>query len=1039
MSSLLSHHDLSRNSLANYLRGYKHDLPISPADWASAESMGLEEGAIIVLLEPVVPVSASAERAAAADTFRVTELAIAIGKDNERPIVIRVTSETFELIFLEKLMQSKAQDAKLLDRDFSYAIVEPAYYLTEEQVKTIQQLGYSFARGGSRREKNPDGTGLMDPSIALLTALGLKLDQPGRKQLLDLGLFCQLVFEPVEPPAESAMHDVKSSFKPVPLASIAPTPAQVQTESAGTAANKQAAEPAAAAHQFIDDIPNDEFLPEPSAPASQTEPPKSEPKEPTVTTRNTGESKAEPAPPAAPPSSFKGLGSLVPGANGEAQRSRRERLKDDLQTLLGVGGIFAEKQEDKSQAAPDGAQAKAPEPPAPANPWDAEPTEPASPKDSAPATSAKPANPWDPEPEPAEPADLKTSAPTASAQPANPWDPDPVQPAEPATAWAPPPPLPTKKKTLSEPTPFVPRDAEKAVMDQLAAAIEEAAAPAPAAPDEKKPSLDRPDDTKASSQPGKTDKSAPPSPWERMLDSKAPASSTPVSAKLTEEDEEEEDEDDGDEEEQDTTAKRQQTASSIKPPTAASSLPRALESDKRTGKGSGASGAGMEMLVSRIEQQVSKAANLLISQVGQIHSGLESEIKKLTERVTRAEEQNETSMRTLLQSINRQLDDLMEDSRLRVSDASANGRYAIKQLLEQGQKELDDTQKESLDLLQTAVKEFRQASDKLADGIRQNLDDTIKSKTGELNGLIDSICLELNSTNEEYGERLKARFDRLRDRLAYEGESTSGTLARHVNSLREDLEGLCERAVEKIKSNKNEHEIGLRQLVTMYELNLSQTANKLASELLVPKLREYRESLRNERFDLEKQLADESTAQSAAHLSALEENMGGIKQNLQQLLSESLARIETTGVEHKESLGKLFKDAADYIESGVARAQVLFQEAEAEIAENDTASRKLVEISGAGTDPIIISDKEAAVKTAQQLKENALLELQGQFDKQCEKLEQKGQAALTKLTKGREKHTRAVTEAADDAIALIRKAIQDASQAIRSTQEKYME
>ncbi len=74
-----------------------------------------------------------------------------------------------------------------------------------------------------------------------------------------------------------------------------------------------------------------------------------------------------------------------------------------------------------------------------------------------------------------------------------------------------------------------------------------------------------------------------------------------------------------------------------------------------------------------------------------------------------------------------------------------------------------------------------------------------------------------------------------------------------------------------------------------------------------------------------------------------------------------------------------------------------------------------------------------------QLKEDALKELHALFDQQCEKLEQSGQNAQAKLSKSKEKYARSVSEAADDAVNLIRKAIQDASQAIKSTQEKYLE
>lgn len=1024
MSSLLSHHNLSRGSVVGFLRGYQHTLPVSPEDWANAESLGLEVGTIIVCLEPVVPLSVSGDRAAAAETFKVTELGVVIGKDNERPIIIRITAETYELVFLEKLMLSKAQDAKLVDRDFTYTIVEPAIHLSDQQVQEIQQLGYSFARGGSRREKNAEGTGPVDPSIALLTALGLTLEPQAYKQLLDPGLFCQLVFEPGEPPSDSPMGDVKSKFRAVPRGgAVGETTAQPAAGATGLAAEAgqsvkdtwedtpsperprsvqdtidemPALDRESSEKDTIDEIPHEEWsVSTPSdTPASQSQPtPQLEPgseqgswSEPAeMTSSEPVTERAEIKPP------LKGLGQLFPGANTASEKTRREQLKGDLQMLLGVGGIFSEKGQEEPA---DSGTAPASSPEDFGSPWmaaedqSAEPPQPvAEYEESAREKSAAVESPEREElPFPAEPAEDET----------------PAEPEESPRSTA-------QAKAEDSPPPAVPRRSSLEIK-----------APPP---------LDKPAASRASGIRGDEQQASIAAPGEKLKEIET--AKAPRERVLPDEDDDLEEDD---EEEEAPPPPRRPSA-----PESRTAPSRPGARDSRTGRGPANVGTGMESLVSRLELQVTKATSNLVTQVEQVHGGLENELKKLIERVSRAEEQSESGMKATLQEISKQLDELTEESRLKVSDAAANGRYAIKQLLEQGQRSLDDSQKESLGSLLEQLTDFKKSSETLATSIRQKLGEMVDSQTSELSGLVDAICGELDKTNEDFSERLKSRFERLRDRLSYESESTIQSLERHVNSLREDLEGLCERAFDKVKSNKTEHEIGLRQLVTMYELNLSQTMNRLTGGTLIPKLREYRDRLRNERFDLEKQLVGESAEQGQAHLSELNEGMVELKQQLQKLLSESLAKIETLGEGEKERLSKVFHDTGAYIETGIEQAQAIFQEAEAEITENDGASRKLVEGSGAGTDPAVTADKEAAVQTAQKLKENAVQELQASFDQQCDKLEQCGQASQAKLIKSREKHIRSVSDAADEAIGLIRKAIQDASAAIRATQEKYME
>lgn len=1067
MSSLLSHHHLSRAWIAPYLRGYQHSLPVSPDAWAAAESMGFGEGTIIICLEPVVPLSASADRAAQADAYRMTELAVVICTDNGRPIVIRLTSETYELIFLEKLMVSKAQDAKLIERDFSYLIVEPTDHLSETQVRALTELGNSYARGGSRREKNAAGTGPVDPSLSLLGLLGLQVDPAAAKQVLDNSLFCQLIFEPVDPPAECPLRNVKAGFRPVPGAGQAEQAEELRQSSKTTTTD------------FTHSIPQDEWIAETQAqkqfdgePAALPEPP-----------GNTGMPLR------------KGLGQLVPGADTDASKNRRERLKDDLQTLLGLGGIFADSE------APQAVTAQDPAAPAPNLVRDensntavpARSTDELSQQITSSVNQAINDILGDYTPAKEAGADAGVSAATTTED---------ISRQEPANSTA----EPGTAKKLSDLTPFATADgrvirppAARSILEsawsstdneepasdksgessansgglasiasEITSVANDPASTAPnptslinkldsaaktsggqASPKDgeappRRPSLEikapPPLDKPGRPAPGSqisTDKEsaeASPAPWEKMpADSTSPALSKPEEIKLEEEELEGDEEEDDDEDEDISpraSVKRtleDEPAPTRKPPSRESASMRA------------AAGAGMESVVLQVEQKISKVTSKLISQVDEIHSGLEDELKRLIERVSSREGEGEDSMRQSLSTICKQLDELAEESRLKVSDGAANGRYAIKQLLEQGQKELDDAQKACAGSLDECLSELKTETDKLAGAIKTKLNGMVAARTAELNELVDSICAELNKTNQDFSYRLQQRFERLRERLAYEGQSTSQSLERHVHSLKEDLDGLCDRAYDKIRSSKTEHEIGLRQLVTMYQLNLSQSANSLMTDSLTPKLRQYREKVGNERYDLEKKLACDAVDMGRRQQDELDACMVRVKQQMQGELSDVLGKLDSLGQEKKDEYSRIFKSINSYIEERIEKAQAIFAEAEAEITQNDAASRKLVESSGAGVDPTVALDKDSSIKLAQESTNKAISQMQATFDEQCEKLERHGSAAAEKLSKAKEKHTREVSESAKEAVALIRKAIQDASEAIRATQEKYME
>lgn len=321
MSSLLFRHNLSLDVLRPYLRGYKHDLPIAPDQWAQAESLGLPIGSLVVSLEAV---SMTGEEADDQQTYKVAELSVVVGVEGERPIVLVVSREAYELTFLEGVMAKRANDARLTGWDYSYIIIEPAHALPDEKVHEIEEIGLSFARGGSRRERHSDGAGIMDPAIPLLTALGLELDSAAAQKMLDLGAFVFFVFEAPEPGTDTPLKAAKDCFRPVPTAGN-PAPEALPEEA-----------PSAVSVPAKEQGPVD-VAPLGAAPAMEPPP--------------------EPAP--AMPEPAEETADL-------AQQGKRfhrvvEEKKDDLQKLLGLGGIFSA---DSATPAETAADRAAKEPPA---------------------------------------------------------------------------------------------------------------------------------------------------------------------------------------------------------------------------------------------------------------------------------------------------------------------------------------------------------------------------------------------------------------------------------------------------------------------------------------------------------------------------------------------------------------------------------------------------------------------------------------------------------------------------------------------------
>jgi hypothetical protein len=216
---MLRQHHVKIQDLAPFLRGYDPSKPQSAEDWSKTESAGFSPGMLLFCLERVSAPQGLAfgKRDDAGETYRVRDLCVVVGKDNNRPLVVNITASAFELRFLEVLMLEKARKAILDGKDFVYVAAKPAQPLSEGKVREIEQLGALYSQGGSRRTLVVDSAGPQEPAVALLGALGVKLQIGGiGKQVLDIGSICHMLYTPEGRQEDRNKMIVKQCFLAIP-------------------------------------------------------------------------------------------------------------------------------------------------------------------------------------------------------------------------------------------------------------------------------------------------------------------------------------------------------------------------------------------------------------------------------------------------------------------------------------------------------------------------------------------------------------------------------------------------------------------------------------------------------------------------------------------------------------------------------------------------------------------------------------------------------------------------------------------------------
>jgi hypothetical protein len=297
----------------------------------------------------------------------------------------------------------------------------------------------------------------------------------------------------------------------------------------------------------------------------------------------------------------------------------------------------------------------------------------------------------------------------------------------------------------------------------------------------------------------------------------------------------------------------------------------------------------------------------------------------------------------------------------------------------------------------------------------------------------------LDETNQSYLDKLKARFERFKERMSEEAASVVRSLERNVRSMTEEIDGSWDRASDKLKSNKGEFELTISHTVKTAELSISSTTRRILGDSLIPRLRERKASLRSISNELARRFAVESDRQANGQLLGLESSLGAARQQLQLLVEECMSNIDTVGRAQQAELEEIFKDTSAYAEKVTAEVVTILQKAETTVRETEQSSRSLAESSSLDSDTELSDQRDAAVKHVKQLRNDATTELTNAIDKGCTNIEEMAHIVQSQLATKRAENTQAVRDASEEGLARLRDAIQEALSSIQAERDKYME
>jgi hypothetical protein len=443
--------------------------------------------------------------------------------------------------------------------------------------------------------------------------------------------------------------------------------------------------------------------------------------------------------------------------------------------------------------------------------------------------------------------------------------------------------------------------------------------------------------------------------------------------------------------------------------------------------------------MARLNQRLSEADKKLSSRCEQSRDRLNRELDALIEDARKVERQNELSTGTLTEQLVQHLETVSEEVKAKVSKTSSEAHDEVQQLIKYAEDNVVQMHKEMLKELEATENNFQSETNAMSDATRSNLNEHAQNRLTDFNKKLEEITTALETTYSHHVDLLLARFNKFEARLNEEVDAIVNSLDRNVGSMTVEIDGSWDRASEKLTASQGEFGNSVNYLVHSCRADIKQVHLDLYAKQVLPRLLENKDIFRSMLLDMKRNFEEQSEKIRKKQLNGLTTSIDNAKSQLNSLTKECLSTIESVGKGQQFGLEDLFKSTNSKLEEIITTVESRLKTAKQQIIDNDEACMKTSESSRVEDEPAFSREKQQAIAALNECRTKADNALETHISSSCLDLEQLSEQMQEDLAKQRQDWTAQVRVSADESIAQVKQAIQDAFQAIETAKEKHME
>ncbi len=447
----------------------------------------------------------------------------------------------------------------------------------------------------------------------------------------------------------------------------------------------------------------------------------------------------------------------------------------------------------------------------------------------------------------------------------------------------------------------------------------------------------------------------------------------------------------------------------------------------------------MASLTSKLESQVARAAKKLAAKASEIEKRLNTNLDALMHLIHQEDKDGYAELVVRIDLLSKQFESLFDTLKTELAEKAANSRQQIKSKLSDYQAKIHKTENGQRDNLMQEFKQSKAQFGQLVADQESELNKLVDLQTELLNERIALVDQVLEDASANLGVQLDNYFNGFKGRIDDKVLTLLKAFDHHLDILNKDIERLHVEGTEQLSLAKKEFFSKLDRLIQITEIALSRQVRKAQTESFLPRLKERKQIIEAMMHEMSQTFAEHSFSQAKAQSEGAEHSLVLARQQLKELVDERLSKLDVVGRNQQTGLEEIFKSAADPLEQNTAAVVQLLKQAEQEVNECEAVCTKLAQSYNLDGDPKLTSLRQGVYGKVDSLKAELKSNLESVLDNSCQKLEDTTKNYHVRLNTKRAELVQQVRSASDQGLQSIRQAIHDAFHTVQSEREKHME